>query len=108
MKKCVWCGREYPDDASVCPLDDQPLKVIDSAAVRAVPRVQSNQAGLERFQRSLGIAKVSDTRGASLLWWAAKAAILLCLGIGVLWFGISEQLSSLALRSSGIETKGTI
>ncbi len=25
MKKCTWCGKEYPDEASVCALDQQPL-----------------------------------------------------------------------------------
>jgi hypothetical protein len=26
MKKCTYCGKEYPDDATVCVLDEQPLK----------------------------------------------------------------------------------
>jgi hypothetical protein len=25
MKKCPYCGKEYPDDASICPTDEQPL-----------------------------------------------------------------------------------
>jgi hypothetical protein len=25
MKKCAYCGREYPDEASVCALDREPL-----------------------------------------------------------------------------------
>lgn len=25
MKKCTWCGKEYPDEATTCAIDDQPL-----------------------------------------------------------------------------------
>ena len=25
MKKCTWCGKEYPDTALKCPIDEQPL-----------------------------------------------------------------------------------
>jgi hypothetical protein len=30
MKKCTYCGKEYPDEATVCQLDQQPL--VDPAA----------------------------------------------------------------------------
>jgi hypothetical protein len=26
MKRCCWCGKEHPDDASVCAIDGQPLQ----------------------------------------------------------------------------------
>jgi hypothetical protein len=26
MKKCTYCGKEYPDDTTVCALDEQPLE----------------------------------------------------------------------------------
>lgn len=25
MKQCTWCGKDYPDEASVCEIDGQPL-----------------------------------------------------------------------------------
>jgi hypothetical protein len=28
MKRCDYCGKEYPDDASVCALDGKPLEQI--------------------------------------------------------------------------------
>lgn len=28
MKKCTYCGKEQPDDATVCPIDGQPLKTV--------------------------------------------------------------------------------
>ena len=32
MKKCSYCGQEYPDDAMVCATDQTPLDSCDSAA----------------------------------------------------------------------------
>jgi hypothetical protein len=26
MKKCMYCGKEYPDEATICALDGEPLK----------------------------------------------------------------------------------
>ncbi len=30
MKKCTWCGKDYPDEATACPLDGRPLKPVIS------------------------------------------------------------------------------
>ncbi len=38
MKKCTYCGKEYPNDATVCELDQQPLISTD-------PRLQSPASG---------------------------------------------------------------
>jgi hypothetical protein len=26
MKRCTYCGREYPDDIQICPIDQQPVR----------------------------------------------------------------------------------
>src|SRR6478736_2801392 len=31
MKKCTWCGKEYPDDVKLCAIDHQPLQPIERA-----------------------------------------------------------------------------
>ena len=36
MKKCPWCGKEYPDDVSVCVTDGNPLESDGPAAVAPV------------------------------------------------------------------------
>jgi hypothetical protein len=28
MKQCTYCGKEYPDEASVCAIDQEPLRVV--------------------------------------------------------------------------------
>ena len=43
MKRCTWCGREHPDDASVCSLDQQPLELV--ALPSALPESSSPQSG---------------------------------------------------------------
>lgn len=38
MKQCTYCGREYPDDATLCSIDQQPLKeVIPPLLTRPAP-----------------------------------------------------------------------
>ena len=31
MKKCTWCGKEYPDGVKLCAIDHQPLQPIEQA-----------------------------------------------------------------------------
>ena len=46
MKTCLYCGKQYPDDAEVCVLDQQPLKELaKSPAGVASPRVTGPQCG---------------------------------------------------------------
>jgi hypothetical protein len=40
MKKCTYCGKEYPDEATVCPLDQEPL-VAQIPPASEVPTVSS-------------------------------------------------------------------
>ena len=28
MKKCPYCGKEYPDDATICAVNQQPLQEV--------------------------------------------------------------------------------
>ena len=42
MKKCPWCGKEYPDDVSVCVTDQSPL---ESDSATAVTQTSHEQVG---------------------------------------------------------------
>jgi len=39
MKKCKYCGKEYPDDVDKCAIDDYPLELLDSRANPIPPSV---------------------------------------------------------------------
>jgi hypothetical protein len=60
MKTCSYCGKQYPDDAEVCVLDQQPLKgLAESSAGAAPPKVVCPQCGAaDDFTR------VIDARGS--------------------------------------------
>lgn len=37
MKKCTWCGKEYPDTETLCPVDRQPLQLVGSVGTKESP-----------------------------------------------------------------------
>jgi len=45
MKQCTWCGKQYPDDADVCPLDGKTLGGVDDeqAARSSSPAPESDE-----------------------------------------------------------------
>jgi hypothetical protein len=38
MKKCTYCGQEYPDDATVCAIDQQPLAPVGQPAAASADK----------------------------------------------------------------------
>ncbi len=46
MKECTYCGKEYPDDAAVCELDDNLL--VTKGATAAVPP-KAKMTGIDKF-----------------------------------------------------------
>jgi hypothetical protein len=71
MKKCTYCGKEYPDMATVCELDANPLVVIKGANAEPPPTVEMNW--LDKF----------FTNSSGFFFWGASANMLLGM-IGVL------------------------
>jgi hypothetical protein len=45
VKKCTYCGKKYPDEATVCPVDQQPLTSDGSALTQAVAPSKQPVAG---------------------------------------------------------------
>jgi len=39
MKKCTYCGQEYPDDATVCTIDQKPLTPVGQSDAPAPARI---------------------------------------------------------------------
>jgi hypothetical protein len=44
MKKCTYCGKEYPDEAEVCAIDQEPLEY-----ATALPSANSENVSTKRF-----------------------------------------------------------
>ena len=42
MKRCTYCGREHPDEATVCALDQQPLELVATSS--GTPESPSSQS----------------------------------------------------------------
>jgi hypothetical protein len=42
MKQCSYCGAEYPDDATICAIDENPLVAIKAAAKARQPAAKMN------------------------------------------------------------------
>jgi hypothetical protein len=66
MKKCAWCGREYPDDVQTCPIDQSPL---DSGGPASTPAASSFEKaeiecpGTELVTETTGAPESSDPDG---------------------------------------------
>jgi hypothetical protein len=54
MKKCEYCGKEYPDEATVCDLDAYPLVASKEATARMLPSNEMNWLD-KQFANSGGI-----------------------------------------------------
>jgi hypothetical protein len=44
MKKCPWCGKEYPDEILVCAIDQNPLESSDAAPASASDKSATDSA----------------------------------------------------------------
>ena len=65
MKKCAYCGQEYPDQMTTCPQDGNPLPVPPPAAPPPLPVPSS------------GLARTSLILGCALVFIALLAGLLL-------------------------------
>jgi hypothetical protein len=45
VKKCTWCGKEYPDEAKLCSIDQQPLEGGEPPPAEPVPREAERAPG---------------------------------------------------------------
>jgi len=65
MKKCTYCGKEYPDDATVCSVDEQPLAFVPPRPTKtppAITRTGKEQEGFSAQPRDASVAQDLTTR----------------------------------------------
>jgi hypothetical protein len=91
MKKCSYCGKDYPDDATVCAVDQNPLVTIGqavapAAAAAAKPSVPAPAA------RVVKPALMPQLRSLHLYLGCIFAPMLLLFAITGIWqtFGIKS------------------
>jgi len=60
MKKCSYCGKDYPDDATICAVDQHPLVPVGPSAAH----VETKSIGItHRTDAARGEASVDDAIG---------------------------------------------
>ncbi|HUA67399.1 MAG TPA: type II CAAX endopeptidase family protein [Candidatus Saccharimonadales bacterium] len=97
MKSCPYCGAEYPDDVTVCPVDQQPLP--QATGANQVREIVATEAAPPQSQSELS-GKISSDMAWPEYRWSPKAA-LKCIGtIILLDFIVSFILGGFEHRSS--------
>src|SRR5437868_2833063 len=104
MKRCTYCGREHPDDAAACSIDDQPLELINSPSAASKP---SDSQTTKSFPQQVVVP--------AILWLVANflivgfltlaASFVFCL-LTALWAAIDcSRIRSKGSRVLGITFK---
>lgn len=53
MKSCAYCGKEYPDEASTCAIDGEPLQPLVAEAPAAFTEARRSPLGIVSFGISI-------------------------------------------------------
>ena len=79
MKKCSYCGKEYPDTTTVCPVDQQPVTATGSPATAPPAKISASPA------RPLKPALMVRLRSLHLYLGCIFAPMLLFFAISGIW-----------------------
>jgi len=85
MKKCTYCGKEYPDEATVCELDEEPL--IDPSTPKPSPF------------RKIFVIDSTPTKAAGIFLIIMGA---FCLGAGIFLLAFTHPKGGSAIRGISI------
>jgi len=116
MKKCTWCGKEYPDDATACSLDLQPLVCVAPPPTAPSEAQSGNHEALAR-RRSLGFRELTRLQnlwdfvfGVALIGGAPIAACWLVSALTTHFVDPSSTgyLPRLALASQAAFASGVV
>lgn len=104
MKTCTYCGKEYPDDATTCPIDHQSLTP-DSLAATASPAGRGRSQGetaAPSSSRQVKPALMVKLRSLHLYLGCIFAPMLLFFAISGIWqtLGVTNDLPVLRTLST--------
>jgi hypothetical protein len=90
MKKCSYCGAEYPDDLVACPVDQTPFEKVHHSIVETEskrrPVIDENRGRTQELRR-IGFQKI-------------LVGIVLIFAVGVFWFIFSDDGAGLQSHSN--------
>jgi hypothetical protein len=105
MKRCAYCGQEYPDEASECTMDKQPLAGAESSNFPATLPTNTNWHKISRELKSLCHPLVIT--GLSLMIFSAFVLLDALMSLAWSEAAIGGVLGSCGwlLRRSGVSRK---
>ena len=111
MKKCTWCGAEYPDEAKVCALDQTALGTADGRPIvepepkpEEVQPIRRRRSTPEREMRIGGLFCLGGIFVTVMTYEAAsKAGGTYIVAWGAILFGALKFFSGLLGRNSQVE-----
>ncbi len=103
MKKCSYCGKEYPDEATVCVIDSQPLVSEDAG----VPPTKPKQTSVPPATNPVKPALMTRLRSYHLYLGCIFAPMLLFFTISGIWQTLGLTNTPLLRSLSSIHTHAT-
>jgi hypothetical protein len=104
MKKCSYCGKEYPDEATACSIDGQPLETIGAPAAPKAQPVTS-AAKPPPAGRPVDPALMTRLRSIHLYLGCIFAPMLLLFAISGIWQTLGVGNSQILRVISSIHTQ---
>lgn len=106
MKRCTYCGKEYPDDATSCPIDTHPLERIAQGEIEEKFSARDEPEPF-RLPGLLKLKASERNNGLCLVWKCPKCSDLAEFytisgkaKISVIGLDVSEFASTINLRCS--------
>jgi uncharacterized RDD family membrane protein YckC len=104
MKKCRYCGTEYSDDVTFCPMDRQPLDVMQSEITSSRDKAPSAGFGIR------ALARIADAVFGILIGFAAGIlaglVIVILSAAGIIASGWQQRIHGFSLTSLGFALIG--
>lgn len=103
MKKCTYCGKKYPDEATVCPVDQQPL-VSDDQPLTQVVAPSSKQPIAGSAVHPVKPALMTRLRSLHLYLGCIFAPMLLLFAFTGIWQTLGIRGTKVMSMLSSIHT----